>query len=610
MTSNVSFRYRLYAATRAYSAWALVFFAFALAGAYSQQVPKREFRGVWISSVYNIDFPARASDSPEEQRAEFRRILDAHRQIGVNAVFVQVRPSADALYPSTLEPWSQWLSGAQGRAPEPVWDPLQFMIEETHARGMEFHAWFNPFRSVVTASASVAPNHISQTQPSWHLAFTNPHRLLNPGLPQVRRYVVSVIMDVVRRYDIDGVHFDDYFYPYEGTTTQDAATFQEHSRGIGNIGDWRRDNVNLFIKMTADSIRAVKPFVKFGVSPFGIWRNGVPAGTTGLDAYATIYCDALAWLRDGSVDYLIPQLYWKFGGGQDYARLAPWWLAETRQAERHLYAGLGAYRLTDASWTRQDITRQVDFNRANGVEGSVFFSSNSLVRDLQGLRSGLAEGAFRSLALPPQMPWKDPSSPRAPLNLRVETARENDKTVARLVWDAPPPANDGDTAVRYAVYRFPDDATPDIEDARFLRAVVPLPKWTDAEPPSSGGAIYAVTALDRLHNESAPLVARLNATTGVRFAEQPAFTVARLEALSPNPAASVVAARFYLPRAAFVRVVVFDAIGRELSEAARAEFSAGEHRVEISLDAYPSGAYTLMFFADGAAETRRFIVQK
>ncbi len=574
---------------------------------FAQSSPKREFRGVWISSVFNLDFPSRADDSPEAQRKEFITILDAHQQMGINAVFVQIRPSADALYPSALEPWSQWLTGAQGRAPSPVWDPLQFMLEETHKRGMEFHAWFNPFRSVVSSSSSVAESHISRTRPAWHLTYRSPFRLLNPGLPEVRDYVVSVIMDVVRKYDIDGVHFDDYFYPYEGTTTQDAETFRQYSRNIGNIADWRRDNVNIMVKMVSDSIRAAKPLVKFGISPFGIWRSGTPSGTSGLDAYSVVFCDALAWLQARTVDYIIPQLYWKLGGAQDYAKLMPWWNAQARQAGRQMYSGLGAYRLTDVAWTADDITRQVDVNREQNGHGIVFFSSNSLTRDLQGLRTALVNGAMRTQALVPTMAWKDSIAPNPPTTLRA--VQSSSTRALTLTWSAPERARDGDSAAFYVVYRFADTAQIRLDNPAAIVAITPNTTWTDANPPfrvTPGSIQYAVTALDRLRNESSSVQVRFT-TTSVSL--QQGFSTG-IQSISPNPVQNLAAIIFSLEKAAMVQIVVTDNIGRTVAMPILAERSAGAHTVEFSTDNLANGLYFVRFSAHGVVMARTLVVQK
>jgi uncharacterized lipoprotein YddW (UPF0748 family) len=563
-------------------------------------------RGVWIASVSNIDFPLRSSDSPTQQRTTFIDILENHRRAGINAVFVQIRPSADAFYANAPEPWSEWLTGAQGRAPEPAWDPLKFMLEEAHKRNMEFHAWFNPFRSVVSSSSRVADTHISRLQPAWHLAYTSPFRLLNPGLPEVREYVLGVILDVVRRYDIDGVHFDDYFYPYEGTTTQDASTFAQYPRGIGNIADWRRDNVNIFVKAVGDSIRAVKRHVKFGISPFGIWRSGTPQGIVGLDAYSVIYCDALAWLQAGTVDYVIPQLYWKFGGGQDYAKLMPWWLSQTRGAGRHLYTGLGAYRLTDAAWTASDLTRQIDFNREQRSEGAVWFSSNGLTRNLKGILTSLQAGQYATPALPPVMAWKDSIAPLPPRNC-VGNSPKQDSLVIR--WDAPERASDGDSATYYVVYRGAISTTPTVDNAAQILGMTRERVFTySGRLPATG---FFVTALDRLHNESRPqIVNTLVSSVSALSSFTTHLQNTALHNISPNPSAGEARISFVLEKPAFVRLVVVDYLGRTVATVLEEFRSEGQHSCALDVRGLASGVYAVRLEAGAVQVARMLVVQR
>ena len=281
-----------------------LFFILSVISLYGLDQPlKREFRGAWIASVTNLDWPTSPGASPEAQRAELVTLLDDLQSYGINAVVFQIRPECDALYDSPLEPWSYYLTGRQGAAPAPYYDPLRFAIEEAHKRGMELHAWFNPYRAVrLVGSFPLSNKHVSLQHPDWLITIGS-FRFLELGLPMVRDYVTRVVMDVVRRYDMDGIHFDDYFYPYppNGIANEDQKTFQQYSRGIANIKDWRRDNVHQLIKGLHDSLQVVKPSLKFGMSPFGIWKNGVPSGIIGLFAYDEIYCDAITWLEQGSM---------------------------------------------------------------------------------------------------------------------------------------------------------------------------------------------------------------------------------------------------------------------------------------------------------------------
>jgi uncharacterized lipoprotein YddW (UPF0748 family) len=463
--------------------------------------PKREYRAVWIATVSNIDWPLSSSDTPAKQQQDLVNILENHKANGINAVMLQVRPSADALYArGRREPWSAVLTGTQGQ--NPGWDPLQFAIDEAHKRGMELHAWLNPFRSVPSSSTVVSSTHISQTQPSWHLTYTSPYKLLNPGLPAVRQYVASVVMDIVRNYAVDGIHFDDYFYPYGGTTDQDQATFAAHNRGFTDIAAWRRDNVNLFVRMVRDSINAVKPFLKFGISPFGIWKSGTPAGITGLSAYDVIYCDATAWLQAGTVDYVAPQLYWKFGGGQDYAALLNWWVSQGNG--RHIYSGNGAYRLSESTWTANDITSQLRYNRTNGTSGApgaVLFSSKDVTNNTKGIRDSLRTALYSTIALPPVMAWKDATPPNAPVNLSASASA----TAITLTWQAPPAASDGDGARYYLVYRFLNgrDAV-NTNSHQFILAKTSATSFVDNTAQAGFSYTYVVSALDKLSNESNP----------------------------------------------------------------------------------------------------------
>jgi len=465
-------------------------------------LPKREFRGAWIATVVNLDWPSSPGLAPETQRTELTTILNGLKAAGVNAVVFQVRPECDAFYASSFEPWSYWLTGQQGQAPSPYYDPLQFAIAETHKRGMELHAWFNPYRAVrQIGQYPPDPRHVSVLHPEWLLTFGN-FKMLDPGLPMVRDYITKVVLDVVQRYDVDGVHFDDYFYPYPPNqiANEDDATFA-YSRGFTDRGDWRRDNVNLLVKMVHDSIQVVKPYVKFGISPFGIWKNGVPPGITGLDAYSVIYCDALAWLNQRTIDYITPQLYWPFGGAQDYGKLLPWWASQTNG--RHMYVGQAAYRI--GIWSASEVPHQIRANRSHPqVQGSIFFRSRfGLLDNPRGFLDSLKTDLYRYPSLSPVMEWKDSVPPNAPRNLRYE--RIAGAGAAALQWDLPLIAADGDTASRYVVYRFDHEAiaSGDLDDPSHIVEVAGRRVNSPGTPAGTGPYYYVVTGLDRNSNESA-----------------------------------------------------------------------------------------------------------
>ncbi len=542
--------------------------------------PKREFRGAWIAVVSNVDWPISRNDNIEKQQADLISILNELQRANFNAVFFQVRPSADAVYNSSIEPWSEWLTGAQGRSPG--FDPLAFAIREARARGMEVHAWFNPYRSVVTASSNVSSQHISRTRPDWHLTFTSPNRLLNPGIPDVRQYITSIIMDVVRRYDIDGVHFDDYFYPYSpnNITTQDAGTFVQFGAGFSDINEWRRFNVNTLISMVNDSIRLIKPHIKFGVSPFGIYRNGVPTGIVGMDAFNVIYCDPLAWLRSGSVDYLIPQLYWQIGGAQDYNALSAWWSDQTKQFNRHLYSGNGLYRLLGTTdWPISQITQQIEINRfGSRTQGAVMFSASQLLNNVKNITSTFAEGQFRWKALPPTMPWKDNVPPLPPLAPRGNV--RNDSVV--LEWSSPALASDRDTARHYAIYRFPQGTIQSIEQSQFLVGTVSAPTTRFAErlPSPQTNYTYIITTLDDMYNESTPdarVSISLTSSTQYKSAFEFAF-----DHPTPNPFSGYTRLRFTLPQTLFASLRIYDLNGRIISIIPERQYSAGSHEIVVN----------------------------
>ena len=547
----------------------------------AQPAPKHEFRGVWIATVHNLDWPGtRGTRAGVQQKAQLVAMLDKLQEAGVNAVFFQVRSEADALYDSPHEPWSYWLTGAQGVPPEPFYDPLAFAIEEARKRGMELHAWFNPYRAVRGSGYANHASHVSARRPEWTLSIGN-LTVLNPGVQEVRDHIATVIADVVRRYDVDGIHFDDYFYPYPPNqiTSQDRATFDSDPRGFRSIGDWRRDNVNLFVAQIADSVQAIRPAVKFGISPFGIWKNGVPSGIVGLDAYNVIYGDASAWLEAGTIDYLTPQLYWAFGGGQDYARLAPWWADLVADAGRHLYVGHGLYRADRATFSRtlfsaNEVPRQVRFNRARGdIQGSVFFRAKNIsVFSSRGFADTLRTNLHRTPALTPPMDWKDMSAPAAPAELALTPTGAGG---ARLSWTTP--FSSGPQARRYAVYRVRSPEPPPpafaMDDPNNLLAVTGETSFVDGGGMAGGTdpAHYFVTAVSANSIESeASNVASLDMGPTAAETEQPqAFDLFQSY---PNPFRETVEIRFALRRPASVTLRIYDALGREVARLAEGQW--------------------------------------
>ncbi|GAA0135693.1 hypothetical protein YSY43_25330 [Paenibacillus sp. YSY-4.3] len=356
-----------------------------------------ELRGVWISTVLNLDWPTKASyGKVEQQKQEYIKLLDEMQAMGLNAVFVQVRPTADAFYPSRLAPWSVYLTGIAGK--DPGYDPLAFLVEETHRRGMQFHAWFNPFRASMNADTSKLPNsHVVHQHPDWIVKFAD-KLYINPGIPEARQHVIDTIMEVVKGYDIDGVHLDDYFYPSGETASSkfnDDATMKRYNTRQLSKGDWRRDNINQFVRDLGQSIHAAKPAVSYGISPFGVWRNKASDITgsdtkAGITAYDSTYADVRTWIRNEWIDYVTPQLYWSLTRQEvRYDILVDWWAQEVRGTRVKLYIGHSPYKIgtPEVGWQSADeIIHQLEYNeRIPEVKGSIFFSAKDLKKNPLGL---------------------------------------------------------------------------------------------------------------------------------------------------------------------------------------------------------------------------------
>jgi uncharacterized lipoprotein YddW (UPF0748 family) len=364
----------------------------------------RQLRGTWIASFKNLDWPSRPGLAAAAQQRELTGLLDLAAALRLNAVLLQVRPTADALYPSPYEPWSKWLTGTQGTPPG--YDPLAFAVAAAHDRGLELHAWFNPFRvSEQPRLSQLAPAHPARRNPGWVVAYGG-QLWYDPGSPAVREMAADVIADVARRYDLDGVHLDDYFYPYPvaGLAFPDERAFRRYGDGFASRGDWRRHNVSLLVAAVSAAVRTIRPLAVFGVSPFGIWRNAAadPAGspTSGLQAYDGLYADALGWIRGGLLDYVAPQLYWKISDrAAPYEELVRWWSRAVAGTCAQLYVGQAAYRA--AAWAdAQEIPRHLAFDRGQpGVTGELFFHARSLTAG--GLGGHLAAGEFAAPAYPP-----------------------------------------------------------------------------------------------------------------------------------------------------------------------------------------------------------------
>ncbi|MFM1770844.1 MAG: hypothetical protein RJA22_3373 [Verrucomicrobiota bacterium] len=453
----------------------------------------RELRGTWIASVKNIDWPSRPGLSTTAQKAELLDLLNLCQQLQLNAIFLQVRPACDALYESALEPWSEYLTGVMGRAPQPFYDPLAFAIQEAHRRGLELHAWINPFRARhASSTAPFARTHLSQARPGLVKAYGK-SLWLDPGDPAAREHSLRVILDLVSRYDLDGLHFDDYFYPYEERDRQgralpfpDDATWQRYVQGGGKLDrkDWRRENVNGFVRQVQERIRATKPWVRYGISPFGIWRPNHPPGIKGLDAHDTLYADARRWLREGWVDYLAPQLYWKTSAReQSFPVLLQWW-SEQNVRGRQLFTGLAQRNGSDEILSQIAQTR-----RQAGAGGQIHWSARALQEESRTTQLRLRQ-SYAQPALPPVARWLDATPPARPTLGATAAPRGG----VRFLW-----GNGGAEPVRFWVVQaraggqWSTDIVAAGETAR---------TWASAEAPEA----LAVTAIDRAGNAGAPAV--------------------------------------------------------------------------------------------------------
>ncbi len=398
----------------------------------------REFRGVWVATVANIDWPSTNSLSTEAQKEELIAILDRTKKLNLNAVIFQVRPACDALYASEIEPWSEYLTGKQGRAPEPFYDPLKLAVEESHKRGLELHVWLNPYRAKhPTSKSELAPNHVSKKHPEMIVEYGD-HLWMDPGLKSVQDYSLTVVNDIVKRYDIDGLHFDDYFYPYpekngSGETIDfpDDKSWKIYQESGGKLerADWRRENVNTLIERIYKSIKTTKPWVKFGVSPFGIWQPGFPETVSGFNPFEKLYCDSRKWLTNGWCDYFAPQLYWKIEQtAQSYPILLEWW-AEQNPLNRNLWVGNYTSKVGDG-WQPEELVNQIKITRDQpGASGNIHFSMKPLMRNKGNVADVLLTNVYEEPAIIPTYPWlNDKAVAKPTLNVKSQ------KGVMTLSW--------------------------------------------------------------------------------------------------------------------------------------------------------------------------------
>lgn len=472
-------------------------------GLSAQLSPKREFRGAWIQCV-NYQF---MNMGTAKMQSTLTHQLNELQKCGINAILFQVRPEFDALYASSFEPWSRYLTGKQGEAPQPYWDPLQWMIEQCHARGMELHAWINPYRAKTKGTKELAKTHPYFRHPERYFEYAG-QLIMDPGIPENRDYICNVVTDILVRYDVDGIHIDDYFYPYPdgGKPIPDDRTYAKYGQGMER-GDWRRDNVNKFICQLYDCVHEIKPWVKFGVSPFGIYRNmkNDPkrgSNTRGLQNYDDLYADVLKWVDEGWVDYNIPQVYWEIGHSvADYDTLIRWW--SEHASSRPLIIGQDVDRTVakadPINPKKHQMERKMKLQRTSpNIEGSCQWYAKAVVDNKGNYGTMLREKYHRYPALQPEMPWIDKKAPKKVCKLTAIWTEDG----YMLFWYAPRGKKEMDKARQYVIYRFVDGEKVDL---KYAENIVAITSNTFYKLPYDDGKIkytYVVTALDRLHNES------------------------------------------------------------------------------------------------------------
>ncbi|MEL6667491.1 MAG: family 10 glycosylhydrolase [Bacteroidota bacterium] len=473
---------------------------------------ERELRGVWMATVLNIDYPSRPTPQAATLQAEMRAQLRRLKRLGFNAVFLQVRPAADALYQSDIVPWSKWLSGQQGVAPSSGFDPLAFAVDEAHQLGMELHAWLNPYRAAMSLDTlDLAGNHVFYQHPEWVVEYGD-RRYLDPGIPAVQDHLLDVVDELVTKYPIDGIHFDDYFYPYPviGQEFPDSVTYVRYGSQFADRGDWRRDNVNRLVARLHERIKQADPTIQFGISPFGIWRNQQddPRGSltrTQATSYDDLYGDALAWAESGTVDYLAPQLYWSIGyEAADYAHLLDWWTENTPENTR-LLIGQAAYKVGNNHDTRWDnleeLPRQVNRNRASQrVSGSIYFSARSILQNEVGLDQRLSDMYAQPSLLPERsLVNRLRTTPPKP---KVEKLKDSDRG-PMVVWSVDKKLSKEELPLYYGIYRRPTggNSWQLIDTTPFGQGCWRFHYYDESADPEETYE-YQVRAIDRWHVSS------------------------------------------------------------------------------------------------------------
>ncbi|WP_338408592.1 family 10 glycosylhydrolase [uncultured Flavobacterium sp.] len=493
------------------------FFMLSFSNGSAQEIatyPKNEFRAIWIATVANIDWPKSNIDAVEKEKSDFIEILDTYKKMNYNAVIVQIRSVGDAFYPTQLAPWSRYLTGKEGQAPSPYFDPLQWMITEAHARGFEFHAWLNPYRATMDLKTEIlSPNHDFFKHPDWMIKYGGKY-YYNPALPEVQTLLISVVNEVVQNYDIDAIHFDDYFYPYKvkGEIFNDAESFEKYGAGL-SIDDWRRSNVNNLVKYVSLSIKNIKPWVQFGISPFGVWRNKSidPKGSdtqAGQTNYDDLYADPLAWMENSWIDYLVPQLYWSIDHPKaSYSKLLKWWSENSKNTA--IYIGNSTYKInsdSDKKWSNpNEIPNQINITRSyKNIQGNAFFSAKSFVKKNQVVADLLLTNQYKY----PALPYAVPNSKKVLIDCPAVKIISKDSLNSSCTIKYPT-----DLKVRYImVYRAKKTFTIDINNPSQIIEKINLAAKTDSilvtipMKKVDEESACAITFIDYYGNESAATI--------------------------------------------------------------------------------------------------------
>jgi len=492
----------------------LLLFSYSAFAQSSRRPPKREMRGVWVATVKNLDYPKKPTTWPTAHKEEWKNLIQEYKSLGLNAIFFQVRPAGDAFYLSEHAPWSAYLTGRQDLPPKPEYDVLEFLIEEAHNNGMEFHAWLNPFRATMNLdTADLSLRHVFNRHRNWMVRYGRRY-YINPGIPEAREHICDVVGELVTKYDVDGIHFDDYFYPYPVANEPfpDSAAYMVYgSRMFNDIQNWRRSNIDAMIELASTTIKDIKPHVFFGISPFGVWRNKANDNmgsetNTSIASYDDLYADALNWLRKDWIDYVAPQLYWHIGfEPADHQLLQRWWSVNT--GDEQLYIGHAAYKLANdrqEQWYEPDqIARQIHLTRRNRrIDGSLFFRSSSILSDVLNIKDTL-RAYYGTPAILPEREGMSLAVHQVPDFRKVKSKRGD----ALICWK-PNKANQENLPYYYIVYRFPGNGVGDTEDARNILKITEFgsdeKKFEVLDKRVEEGQVYTymVTAVNRAHIES------------------------------------------------------------------------------------------------------------